>query len=1326
MALMETSDSKSAPEPASTSPRARFPIARLQPFLGVAAALAWVQHPQPVAAETAFQAVQEAKPVEMGALERAPSGVVPIPAGEVHLWEVLVEEGLALEVQLEQVAGDVEIVVLEEALHPLLNGPGFPPAIDQGPAPGHERFVVLEGTTTLQVWNQPEGGDSSYRLAVSQRPRHGEDSIAVIRRQGEVVLGPLERAARNGQNVSMEVAALRDYFVDALGLDDTLTWRAVTAYALIELRVNTGSRSYQYLEPIAAAPIVEAGSNPGGFWRGVVRVNALDILASLYWRAGRALDARRVGMLALEQSFEVWPNRREMVERLNIVEPYSLREARRYREVAHLPPQAYVELLTSLVWRLADLPDELKSVQREVVAILDEALLVHGRHESRYLAFARALQSRAFLAIGDIQAADSLLSQQLPAAGVDDMTSALVNLARGEVRHRQGALVESELLLRSAAQALMALQGVGGRLFEEALWALVEVLEDTGQLGEAAGALEAVIRSQDGTVEVEAEVVLRLAWLYENQGLYDEARGLYEAAMQRGSGWVAPRSGGEPAVFSVARRRDAAVDAAVGLSGFHLRRGHLSEAERWALEAGELAGFQLARSDDPLRSELNAVALEQLAVVRAAQDQVLAADSLVRRAMEIRDALGLENDEAARRLAHYRSRILLRRGDLIGAQDALERVQSLRGAYGFDSGRETFYLGQTRVEIALTQGLWAAAEEEAGRLIQELERSSGFPDLLAEIYMLRAESWIGMDDETAAVSDLLRAAELVEDLATRLSPDDKARAVFFESAVRPYDRLIEIYAARGDAAAALLVSEWAATQRLVSRAAPAYSVRGAFAQSLPAAGELDSLRVALSRQVVRLQALSSIAGPAGPSTAERLDNLRDSVSWGQENFRRLTREVAALGVEGSTPQRIGRPSVDQLLEAPHVQGSLVLRYHVGARKSFVTIMAPGGTLQVHRLRTSPLLATHVPVAQDDIGRDALRAAVESALTGLRDPSSFANDGEKYTGILRGLFESLIPAGVLELANSAEDVLVVPDDALHYLPFEALVAGGGTTLAEMRFLLDVVEAPVRYAPSLSALSGTPDGPASARTTVLSLSDALYERYDTLATRTGGRGSGPFDGRRGLETIGAERDKLERLRFSALETRAIKEALSGTDVEHSLTLRVRRREAATEQALRTHLSNARVLHMAAHGLVDDLWGDEFAAIVLTPPAAVDENVGPENDGFVQVHEVFGLPLEGLELAVLSACETNIGAPSGTGVFSLSRAFLAAGAATVVASQWLVHDEATAEMIGEFFAQLWRSGRVPSKAAALLDARKALRFSERWHHPYYWAGFVLIGSR
>jgi CHAT domain-containing protein len=148
-----------------------------------------------------------------------------------------------------------------------------------------------------------------------------------------------------------------------------------------------------------------------------------------------------------------------------------------------------------------------------------------------------------------------------------------------------------------------------------------------------------------------------------------------------------------------------------------------------------------------------------------------------------------------------------------------------------------------------------------------------------------------------------------------------------------------------------------------------------------------------------------------------------------------------------------------------------------------------------------------------------------------------------------------------------------------------------------------------------------------------------------------------------------------------------------------------EQATLRAVREQAPGRAVLHMACHGLFRSD-NPIFSALRL-------------GDGWLTAADIARLDLRGA-LVALSACESGRGRVyDGDEVVGLTRAFLAAGARTLLVSHWLVHDEAAAILMELWYAQM-RAGQ--SAAAALRTAQMAVR--ERSPHPYYWAPFFLVG--
>jgi CHAT domain-containing protein len=111
----------------------------------------------------------------------------------------------------------------------------------------------------------------------------------------------------------------------------------------------------------------------------------------------------------------------------------------------------------------------------------------------------------------------------------------------------------------------------------------------------------------------------------------------------------------------------------------------------------------------------------------------------------------------------------------------------------------------------------------------------------------------------------------------------------------------------------------------------------------------------------------------------------------------------------------------------------------------------------------------------------------------------------------------------------------------------------------------------------------------------------------------------------------------------------------------------------------------------------------------------------DGILTAEDVSGLDLLATELVVLSACETGLGEIHfGEGVFGLRRAFVLAGAKTLVMSLWKVPDEQTRELMEDFYRRILAG---QPRAEALCEAQ--LEMKKKYPDPFFWGAFICQGN-
>jgi CHAT domain-containing protein len=176
-------------------------------------------------------------------------------------------------------------------------------------------------------------------------------------------------------------------------------------------------------------------------------------------------------------------------------------------------------------------------------------------------------------------------------------------------------------------------------------------------------------------------------------------------------------------------------------------------------------------------------------------------------------------------------------------------------------------------------------------------------------------------------------------------------------------------------------------------------------------------------------------------------------------------------------------------------------------------------------------------------------------------------------------------------------------------------------------------------------------------------------------------------------------------------------------------------ATETALK-QTRGPRVLHIATHGFfLEDLnaasgTGATRSRLTENPMlrsglafAGVNNLRSGVDDGVLTALEAAALDLNGTKLVILSACETGVGeVQNGEGVFGLRRAFVVAGAETIVMSLWPVADQATKDLMIAYYRRLSEG---ESRTQALRQAQLELLQDESRSHPFYWAGFITSGQ-
>jgi len=164
-------------------------------------------------------------------------------------------------------------------------------------------------------------------------------------------------------------------------------------------------------------------------------------------------------------------------------------------------------------------------------------------------------------------------------------------------------------------------------------------------------------------------------------------------------------------------------------------------------------------------------------------------------------------------------------------------------------------------------------------------------------------------------------------------------------------------------------------------------------------------------------------------------------------------------------------------------------------------------------------------------------------------------------------------------------------------------------------------------------------------------------------------------------------------------------------------------AREDRVKAEAGRFGVLHLATHSILNNA-SPMYSQVVLARAAG-----GASEDGLLEAWEIMKLDVKA-ELVVLSACETGRGRiGAGEGVIGLTWALFVAGSPTTVVSQWKVESASTTRLMLEFHRNLQPGIKNPrrrvSTAKALQGAALEMLRRNEHRHPFYWAGFVVVGD-
>lgn len=320
-----------------------------------------------------------------------------------------------------------------------------------------------------------------------------------------------------------------------------------------------------------------------------------------------------------------------------------------------------------------------------------------------------------------------------------------------------------------------------------------------------------------------------------------------------------------------------------------------------------------------------------------------------------------------------------------------------------------------------------------------------------------------------------------------------------------------------------------------------------------------------------------------------------------------------------------------------------------------------------------------------------RSEIKSGVERFRNFIANQHQGRDLSLMAREWHDKLLGQAQQQL-EGITSLIIVPDGPLWELPFQALKT------ADDRYLIE--RCAISYAPSFNILRKMQQQPARSAAEL----KLLAFGNPSLSAKPGLPASVSF-----MDS------SLKPL------PEAEKQVAQISKHYDSQGSKVLTRSLATEASFKTLAPNYRILHLAAHGLYNDV-DPMRSSIVLSQIRKT-----AEEDGFLEARELANLNLKA-ELAILSACETGRGqVRDGEGIIGLPYALFAAGCPTTIVSQWKVRSQSTSDLMVALHDKLNQSPQRLSKAEALRQAALSLIHNPKadFRHPALWAGFIVFGK-
>jgi CHAT domain-containing protein/tetratricopeptide (TPR) repeat protein len=647
----------------------------------------------------------------------------------------------------------------------------------------------------------------------------------------------------------------------------------------------------------------------------------------------------------------------------------------------------------------------------------------------------------------------------------------------------------------------------------------------------------------------------------------------------------------------------------------------------------------------------------------------------------------------------------------IGVQTA-QTEANIGDVYLEQGNKEKAYSVFKRLDMPLRLGRcylqfqdYREARNEFLRILPALENIGNSETLVAD-YIGLGLSHEGLKEYAASREYYLKAVESIEREREGLA--EPQRRNFFSgkmmgfSRLDPYEGLVRVSSRQDDASEAIYWAENTRARLLLE----AISHRPS-GKNLDLPQNLSKRELDLTTQMAAIQKQIGVARERNPHRYEALVSelaaLRTEIDSFVALLRREYPQYAAL----QYPQPM-RPKEFHLNV-----GEVLLEYEVAETETFAWL-----------IRGSEILKTvTIPISRKKLAEEVRR--YRGFFEGIGD-----NEGlSRFDPVVGEELYDLLVKDLVRDLKAGEPIILVPDEVLAILPFDALVASlpskpaircgeFGPYPVGVTYLGDLHPITVYQSGTALSLARSTKGARTRKEEkMLVLADPIFDSREGQgwpANKEYGmrlRRVVTDDWQKGRNKT----DTFPRLHGTALLADKLKLAFEkqGVDI-------LKGADATKHRLMALPLKQYRYQVFATHGILDnEIPYIREPALVLSEARQDSEN---GEEGFLRMTEVMGLELDA-DLVALPACNTGIGKnQNGEGVMGMGRAFQYAGSRAVLMSLWSVEDESTNIFTERFFAHL-QQGK--DQLESLMLARSDLR-RVGYEHPFFWAPFILVGER